>query len=51
MGVDGQGRRGLIAMGVMCTLRRGMEGEKGRNEVGDEEFVTCCDSLNLLNTL
>ena len=30
----------------MCTvLRRGKEGEKGRNEVGDEEFVTCCDSF------
>ena len=51
MGGDGWGRRESIARGVMCTvLRRGKKGEKGRNEVGDEEFVTCCDSLNLINT-
>ena len=48
---DGWGRRESIARGVMCTvLRRGKEGEKRRNEVGDEEFVTCCNSLNLINT-
>ena len=33
-----------------ATLRKGKEGEKRWNEVGDEEFVTCCDSLNLINT-
>ena len=43
MGGDGWGRRESIARGVMYTvLRRGREGEKRRNEVGDEEFVTCC---------
>ena len=51
MGIDGQGRRGSIVRGIMCALRRGKEGEKRWNEVGDEIFVTCCDSLNLLNTL
>ena len=51
MGGDGWGRRESIARGVMYTvLRRGKEGEKRRNEVGDEEFVTCCNSLNLINT-
>ena len=51
MGGDGWGRRESIARGVMCmVLRRGKEGEKRWNEVGDEEFVKCCDSLNLINT-
>ena len=40
------------SLGASCAaLRRGKEGEKRWNEVGDEEFVTCCDSLNLINTL
>ena len=51
MGVDGQGRRGSIVRGVMCGVEKRKEGEKRWNEVGDKEFVTCCDSLNLINTL
>ena len=40
------------SLGASCAaLGRGKEGENRWNEVGDEEFVTCCDSLNLLNTL
>ena len=47
MGKVGGGR----SLGASCAaLRRGKEGEKRWNEVGDEIFVTCCDSLNLINT-
>ena len=39
------------SLGASCAaLRRRKEGEKRWNEVGDGEFVTCCDSLNLINT-
>ena len=48
MGRVGGGR----SLGVSSAmLRKGKEGEKRRSEVGNEEIVICCDSLNLLNTL
>ena len=41
---------GWLQWASYAALRKGKEGEKRWNEVGDEEFVTCCDSLNLINT-
>ena len=35
---------------ALCAALKKGKGEKRRNKVGDEEFVTCCDSLNLINT-